>query len=217
MAVAGVFPVRDPLLVGRLGEFALRRVGGALEQLLVDVALARLAQRLERRGVAPAIGQAVPAVAESVRAATEAALGERGVARKLEGAADHGARVITDGERVDVVLARAGDGSAGLLGALGRVLRQVAGAAARVNAGLRADRAHVELGTPADVSSAELVGQRSRDVSDGGAHRRLETVETEAGGWSLDLVARYFGIARSRRMTTWKCIRPRRWYSPTFT
>jgi hypothetical protein len=48
MAPAGIPERRDPLSRSRLGERALRRVGRPREELLVNVALARLAQRLER-------------------------------------------------------------------------------------------------------------------------------------------------------------------------
>jgi hypothetical protein len=66
MALAVVPEGRDAL--ARAGDGALRGVGGAGEQLFVDVPFARLAQRLEGCGVASALGQAVAAVAELVRA-----------------------------------------------------------------------------------------------------------------------------------------------------
>ena len=49
-------------------ERALGRVGGAGEDLRMHERLAVGAQLLERGGVAAALGQAVPAVAERVRA-----------------------------------------------------------------------------------------------------------------------------------------------------
>src|SRR4051812_46337842 len=65
MTLTDVSEVRDPL--GGVGERALRNVVRAGEDLLVHVLLACLAQRGEGGGVAAALGQAVPAVAELVR------------------------------------------------------------------------------------------------------------------------------------------------------
>jgi hypothetical protein len=80
--VAGEREAPDPL-AGRLGgDRPLRGVARAGQDLLVHVGLAGLAQRLEGGRVAAAFRQAVPAVAESVRGAGEAAILQVAVKRE---------------------------------------------------------------------------------------------------------------------------------------
>jgi hypothetical protein len=93
----------------------------------VNVLLARLAQRLESGRVATTLGQAVAAVAELVRARPEPAVGERRVGGQREGGAQVAAHVLANGQLVNLVLADPVDEAAGLFGALGGVLGQVAG------------------------------------------------------------------------------------------
>src|SRR5688572_29352640 len=124
MPAADVAEARDALR--RAGERALRVVARAGEELLVYVPLARLAQRLEGGRVAAALGEAVAAVAERVRARPEAAVGERRVAGERERFAHVGADVLAHGQRVELVLGDTVRHAAGLLGALGGVLGEVA-------------------------------------------------------------------------------------------
>src|SRR5688500_17949314 len=119
MADAVVAEARDAL--SRPGERALCGIGRAREELFVDVALAVFAQRLEGGRVAAALGEAVAAVAERVRARPEATVGDRLVARERERRADVGAYVLADGQRVELVLGHAVQHAAGLFGALGGV------------------------------------------------------------------------------------------------
>src|SRR4051794_2101344 len=157
MALAGELKAADPLARDRCGDRALCFGHAlALKQLIADVALARLAQRLERRRVAARLRQAVPAEAQRVRARAEALLGERGVTRERERVPQVGADVLAHWERVDLMLADSVKHAARLLGALSRVLGEVAGDLA---AGFRVQVAHIELVAPAQRAAAELVGE----------------------------------------------------------
>ena len=102
VALPDVAEARHPF--GRARDRALRGVARPGEELLVDVLLARFAQRLERRRVAPALGQAVRAIAERVRARAKAPIGELGVTVEPEGLAHVGADVLAHRELVELVL-----------------------------------------------------------------------------------------------------------------
>jgi hypothetical protein len=170
MADAGVAEARDAL--GRARESALRRIRRARKQLLVDVALAVLAQRREGGRVAAALGEAVAAVAERVRTGTEAPLGERRIARKLEGLVRVGADVLAYRQRVELALGHWVQDAAGLFGAFGGVFGEVAGDLAPL---VHGELAHVELVAPADRAVAELFWQRRPDLLDGRADTTCRT------------------------------------------
>src|SRR5215217_8206602 len=101
MAQPGVAQARHAL--GRAGDRALRRIARAGDELRVHVLLARVAQRLEGRRIASALGQAVAAVPERVRASRETALGKR-VVGEPEGFAQVTAHVLADRQRVELTL-----------------------------------------------------------------------------------------------------------------
>src|SRR5688572_8764202 len=105
MALTDVAKAPNPLV--SLRDRALRGVARASEDPLVHVLFARFAQRLERGGVAAALGQAVAAVAERVRARREPSIRERGVGGESERLTEIGPYVVAHGELVDLVLGHA--------------------------------------------------------------------------------------------------------------
>ena len=100
------------------------------------------------------------AVAELVRARAEPAVGERRHGGERERGAQVAAHVLADGQLVDLVLGNPVHEAAGLFGALGGVLGQVAGDLA---ASVLVETANVELVAPVVAAAAELVRQRRRD------------------------------------------------------
>ena len=152
----------------------------------MDVPLARLAQCLERCRVSAALRQAVAAVAEGVRVAAEPPLAQRRVVGERERRAQVGAHVVADGERVDVVLADAVEHAAGLLGALGRVLGQIAGdpAALLRVAERRTSSSSPQLTRPPPSSSGSGACTACAVARIG----VLEQLDVEPAGWRVELV-----------------------------
>ena len=106
--------------------------------------------------------------------------GDLGV--EVEGGAHVAADVLAHRGAVDVFGVDPVQQPAGLFGALGRVLGQVAGDLAALLA--RREDADVDLAAPPDARVAELLGDRSADVGDRGADGLLEQLAgVDASRW----------------------------------
>ena len=164
----------------------------------------------------------MPAVAEGVRA--RASRGSRRSGRRAVTARRASSNAVRmkvrtcsrTGARVDAVGRDAVQQAAGLLGALGRVLGQVAGdLAALLTGGELADVEHL---APAHAAAAELVRRPAR--------RRRRRRRARPARAARRRSAAAAGAARARGTwtsrdpagsSTCRCTRPRCWYSATFT
>src|SRR3954470_21182986 len=111
----------------------------------------------------------------------------RGGLVEFEGGAHVALDVFAHRGAVDLVGGDAVQQPAGLFGALGGVLGQVAGDLAALLPG--GELREVELAAPLDAAAAEFVGDRRADVLDRRADGVLEQPASEPHGRRVDLVS----------------------------
>jgi hypothetical protein len=133
---------------------------------------------------------------------------------QVVGGAHVAAGVLAD---LDVLDLFGGDGvqhTAGLLGALGRVLRQVARPLPALVL-IAAELLHIQLLAPAHLAAAELVGHHGLDIHHGLAQRLLQQPGREALVRWPDLTRAVGGHPAIQVNPGCRCTSPRRWYSLT--